>query len=105
MRRDPLYGTRKSMSAGSASSVPPASARPAVKAIAKTAVGDAEFDMFEVLNFDGQVLRVRTPFALTLGEEVSLHVENIGRTIARVTAHAQEITELTIVTSGTAGAL
>lgn len=53
--------------------------------------------MFEVLDFDGQVLRVRTPFVLSLGEELPLHVENIGRTIARVTAHAQEITELTIL--------
>lgn len=99
MRRDPLYGTRNSMSVGSASSAPPASGPPAVKAIAKTAVGDAEFEMFEVLSFDGQVLRVKTPFVLTLGEELALHVEDIGRTIARVTARQQGITELTILRS------
>jgi len=53
--------------------------------------------MFEVLAFDGQVLRVRTPFVLCLGEEVTLRVDPIGRTIARVTAHQQEITELTLL--------
>jgi hypothetical protein len=78
-----------SMSAGSASMTPP----PAVKAIA----GELEFSMFEVLGFDGQVLRVRTPFVLSLGEEVTLQIETIGRTIARVTAHQQEITELTLL--------
>lgn len=78
-----------SMSAGSASTTPP----PAVKAIS----GELEFSMFEVLGFDGQVLRVRTPFVLSLGEEVTLQIETIGRTIARVTAHRQEITELTLL--------
>jgi hypothetical protein len=63
----------------------------------KAITDEVEFPMFEVLGFDGQVLRVRTPFMLCLGEEVTLHVEHIGRTIARVTAHRQEITELTLL--------
>ncbi len=57
--------------------------------------------MFEVIDFDGQVLRVRTPFALSLGEELALRIEHIGRTTARVTGHERrgdhEITELTLL--------
>jgi hypothetical protein len=83
----------ESMSAGSASTTPPPPAQPTIRAI----TGEVEFSMFEVLGFDGRVLRVRTPFVLSLGEEVALHVEHIGRTIARVTAHQQEITELTLL--------
>jgi hypothetical protein len=74
-----------------------AASTPAVTAIA----GDAELAMFEVVGFDGHVLRVHTPFALTLGEELPLKVEGIGRTIARVTGHSRggdrEITELTLL--------
>ena len=69
---------------------------PAVTAIA----GDAELSMFEVVGFDGQVLRVRTPFELTLGEELPLKIEGIGRTIARVTGHSageHAITELMLL--------
>jgi hypothetical protein len=74
-----------------------ASTLPAVTAIA----GDAELSMFEVVGFDGQVLRVRTPFELTVGEELPLKIEGIGRTIARVTGHGagngRAITELTLL--------
>lgn len=63
--------------------------------------GDVEHEMFEVLDFDGQVLRVRTPFGLSLGEELPLKIEEIGPTIARVTGHDRSedrvITELTLV--------
>jgi hypothetical protein len=63
--------------------------------------GEVEHAMFEVLDFDGQVLRVRTAFGLSLGEELSLKIEEIGRTIARVSGHDRSadrvITELTLV--------
>lgn len=63
--------------------------------------GDVELAMFEVLDFDGQVLRVCTPFGLSLGEELPLKIEEIGRTIARVSGHDRSgdrvITELTLV--------
>lgn len=75
----------------------PRERRPAVVALA----GEVEHAMFEVLDFDGQVLRVRTAFGLSLGEELSLKIEEIGRTIARVSGHDRSadrvITELTLV--------
>jgi hypothetical protein len=62
--------------------------------------GDVELAMFEVVDFDGLLLRVRTPFGLSLGEELPLRIDEIGRTIARVTGHDRSgdrvITELTI---------
>ncbi|MEZ4363792.1 MAG: hypothetical protein R3B48_26675 [Kofleriaceae bacterium] len=73
-----------------------AAALPAVTALS----GDAEFSMFEVVSFEGKVLRVHTPFALALGEELALKIEGQGRTTARVTGHVRsgerEVTELTL---------
>jgi hypothetical protein len=90
------------MSADSDAIGSPAVARPAVTAIA----GDAEFAMFEVLGFDGQELRVHTPFVLTVGELLPLQIERIGRTIARVTGHVRggerELTLLRLIDDGDA---
>ncbi len=71
--------------------------RPAVTAIAE----GVEFAMFEVQSFDGVVLRVHTPFTLTVGEELALRIDSIGRTMARVSGHERsgerELTLLTLI--------
>lgn len=63
--------------------------------------GDSELAMFEAVQLDGDVLVVRTRFALAVGEELPLQVTSIGRTIGRVTGHrmhdGKEFTELLLL--------
>jgi hypothetical protein len=65
--------------------------------------GQAEHEVFEVVDFSGQVLRVRSAFLFEVGEELGIRIERGGRTadaIARVRAHTgpddARITELEV---------
>ena len=80
--------------------------------------GEAEHEVFEILDVSGDVLRARSPYLFELGEELRIRIEQDGRTsdaIARVRAHTgpddARITELEISdrsaplgTGGTGGA-
>jgi hypothetical protein len=82
----------------------PMSARPDVASglpVVTALAGNAEFAMFEVVSFDGERLRVHTPFALMVGEELQLNIERVGRARARVVGHVaaddRQLTDLMLV--------
>ncbi|HEY0482156.1 MAG TPA: hypothetical protein VGD37_31770 [Kofleriaceae bacterium] len=65
--------------------------------------GQAEHEVFDVVDFSGQVLRVRSAFLFEVGEELSIRIERGGGTadaLARVRAHTgpddARITELEV---------
>ncbi|TMQ19081.1 MAG: hypothetical protein E6J90_05880 [Deltaproteobacteria bacterium] len=67
------------------------------------ACGDAEHELFDVLDLSGDILRVRSAFLFELGEELTVRLEQDGRTSevrVRVRAHTgpddARLTELEI---------
>lgn len=65
--------------------------------------GQAEHEVFDVVDFSGQVLRVRSAFLFEVGEELGIRIDRGGSAadaIARVRAHTgpddARITELEV---------
>jgi len=85
------------------------SGRPAVHSEASplrvvVAGGDAEHDVFDVVDLVGNVIRVRSPLLFELGEELAVRIERgsrVSEALVRVRAHTgsddARVTELEIV--------
>ena len=58
--------------------------------------GDSPYDVLDVLEIEGDVARVRSPFLFEIGEELKLQIDD-QQAAARVRAHVGDVTELELL--------